>query len=386
MWGAFQTGFVIQMGARLREAGFGDQPYALTVGSSSGSLVATVAAAGAPFDHDFARNAWIDFGLASKVTRKRLNPHPAALREVFDRGLVDTSRAFGSDTQVVLTAANYDPLGLRHLREEAAAVLGASLALFLAGPCEKTCERLAVNAAILVETGGLLFAPHYFTNKPSLPERAQIEKADRREHWTVVDGPAHLRQAVEASSRIPYLYGKPIELADGLLIDGVFADNAPVELALELGARTVFVVTSSKRGNVFPKPVQSLFQRGLHALLGSADKAARRLPSGPAVKRLRESLGELAKLDGLVPDPRPLDLDSLRNRYPDRAIHVIHPDRVSFPVNRFFESRPEVFGGIYDMGVRAAERALQQGVLDLYPARTRSDWPQTDAATAPTGT
>jgi hypothetical protein len=279
-----------------------------------------------------------------------------------------------SDTQVVLTAANFDPLGLRHLRREAASVLASGLALFLAGPSEENCGRLAETAATLAETGGLLFSPYYFTNKPNLPPHARDE-AERagREQWTVVDGPDHLRRAVEASSRIPYLYGDPVRHDDHLLIDGVFADNAPVELALELGARTVFVVTSSKKGNVFPKPVQSLFQRGLHAALDAAERTADRLPSAPVTRRLRGSLKELSKLGDLIPDPRPLDVEALRRKYPDRGIHVVHPDRWSFPVNRFFESDPKVFGGIYDMGVRAAEQAVQSA-LPATP-RSRSEWP-----------
>jgi len=176
----------------------------------------------------------------------------------------------------------------------------------------------------LIEEGGRLFSPRFFTNKPSLPPAAEGS-----EHWTVVKNAGEMRKAVEASSRIPFLYGNPIENGAELLIDGVFANNAPVHLALETGARHVFIVTSSKSGNVFDRPVQSLLKRSGKKLLGRTG------------------------LCDLFPSTRPLDLDALRARYPGQEIHVVHPDK-EISVNRFFETDATVFSALYDMGVRMA--------------------------------
>ena len=287
MWGAFQTGFAVELGARLRDAGQGDQPFALTVGSSSGSLVATLAAAGAPFDHKFTRQAWLNFGLATRSRLQgdrdlKINPYPMALQGVFDQGLVDTERAYHSRTHLIVTAAH-------------------------------------------LELGASLFTSRYFTTKPHVATDTLFQGA-----WSVVDSPGYLRRAVEASSRIPFIYGSPILDGASLFIDGVFANNAPVELALELGARHVFIITSSQKGLGFDRPVQSLIRRQLRSVLKGS------------------------RLQNLVSSSGPLDLDDLRRRYPDRTIHVVHPKDPP-PVNRFFESRPEVLGHLYDMGREAAD-------------------------------
>lgn len=51
-----------------------------------------------------------------------------------------------------------------------------------------------------------------------------------------------------------------------------------------------------------------------------------------------------------------MNLDELRRRYPEQEIHVIHPRRApKRSVNRFFETRPEVFQELYDMGRDAAQ-------------------------------
>jgi predicted acylesterase/phospholipase RssA len=321
MWGAFQTGFAFQLGLQLQEAGLGQAPYRATVGSSSGSLVATTTAAGGPFDHDFARSAWIEFGRATRFNPRKLqNPYPAALQGVFNQGLVDVEKAYLSPTQVILTAAHYNP-------EDLASFGGQWIGLLAAGAgrlFKRRAEPVHERAARVMEAGARLFAPRFFTNKP-LP----VERSEGTENWTVVRSAAELRTAVEASSRIPLLYGSPIEHGAETLIDGVFANNAPVELALQTGARHVFVVTSSKGGNVFDRPVQSLIRRHARKLLARTD------------------------FRDLLAPTKPLNLDALRRSYPDQRIHVVHPDK-EISVNRFFETRAEVLGALYDMGVRAA--------------------------------
>ncbi|HEX5036970.1 MAG TPA: patatin-like phospholipase family protein [bacterium] len=323
MWGAFQTGFANQMADQLRDAGYGQAPYRATVGSSSGSLVAT-ALAGGPVAHDFARSCWIEFGRAARFRPWELrNPYPAALQQVFDRGLIDIEKAYQSPTQIILTAAHYNPEDLASFGRGWADLVASGVGrVFKRG--RESASALQERAADLMEEGGKLFSPRFFTNKPKLPP-----SAEGSEDWTVVKDSGEMRKAVEASSRIPFLYGNPIENGAELLIDGVFANNAPVHLALETGARHVFIVTSSKSGNVFDRPVQSILKRSGRKLLGRTG------------------------LCDLLSGTRPLDLDALRERYPGQEIHVVHPDK-EISVNRFFETDASVFSALYDMGVRMA--------------------------------
>jgi predicted acylesterase/phospholipase RssA len=352
MWGAFQTGFALEMGARLQDAGHGDQPYALSVGSSSGSLVATAAAAGAPFDHGFARNAWIEFGRSTRLlnrNRTGLNPYPQALQGVLDRGLVDFERAVSSRTQVVLTAARVNPSQWRAFRSEGLSLLSHGLQLLLRGPCEKYSDYLMEGAYLLRESGRDLFEIQYFSNRPDL--RLELHHGAR-----VAGSAKEMRKALEASSRIPYLYGDPIRYGAEILIDGVFSNNAPVALALEMGVRDVFVVTSSRKGYVFDRPVQSLAARQAQGLLEWAARAADRIDGSRRGRKLAASLREIARLEDQIPAPAPLDLNALHESHPGQRVHVIHPEE-PVSVNRFFESRPEVLGKLYDMGRAAAERS-----------------------------
>jgi predicted acylesterase/phospholipase RssA len=196
-----------------------------------------------------------------------------------------------------------------------------------------------------------MFGTRYFATRPR-PQTRRDAAVD--EEWVVVRSPVELRRAVEASSRVPLLYGNPILDGANVLIDGVFTNNAPVELALEYGARHVFVVTSSKKGYVFDRPVQTLVRRQLRRLFHGFERASRQLGFLPRQVHLSRELGDLARLSAIVPEPKPLDLDALRRRYPDQEIHVIHPTE-NIPVNRFFESRPAVLGRLYDLGRELAD-------------------------------
>lgn len=285
MWGTRQAGFAMRLGERLQEAGHGDQPFGLAIGSSSGSLVATVAAAGAPFDHELMREAFIQFALATRIDVRDgvSNPYPAALQALFDQGPLNMKRAYWSRTQLIVTATH-------------------------------------------LELGGTqLFAPRYFTNKPTF-------EADNLYHgaWSLVNGPEQLFQAVQASSRIPGLYGSPVRVGASRFIDGAFANNAPVELALELGAKHVFIVTSGKKDQVFDQPFQSLFWRQVRKALNGT------------------------RLEKHIPSSAPVNLDGLRRRYPNSTIHVVHPKNPP-RVNRFFESDPEVLRRLYEMGMEEAD-------------------------------
>lgn len=327
MWGAFQHGFVFQMGEQLRKAGHGESPYRLVVGSSSGSLIAPSAAAGV-FEHDLARSTWINFGRAIRLSPRKLgNPFPGILNQVFEEGLIPTDRAFQSPNQVILAATCYHPDEALALGRGGIDLLREGISGFLKKPSEENCERLCRRVSSLLETGARLFNARYFATKPEVPP---TEKGE----WTVVESPEEFRTAVEASSRIPFLCGAPIAQGADLLIDGVFADNAPVELALKAGARHVFVVTSSKKGYVFDRPVQSMIRKTLRMTLGKASLSSAR---------------------DLIPPPAPLDIAALRKAYPGQQIHIIHPDE-NISVNRFFESRPEIIGSLYDMGRRVAGR------------------------------
>lgn len=349
--GATQTGFTFQMGALLREAGLGDQPFAMTIGSSSGSLIATAASAGV-VDHAVAKQAWIDFGQATRFFRRgrsEINPYPAALQGVLNSGLLDFERAFNSDTHVIVTAAKVDQEHLRHFRSEGFSLLQHGLKLLLRGPEEPWIDYLTEGAHLLNHHGRRVFEPRYLMNQPHAGFESQ-------EGATVVGSAKELRKAVEASSRIPGLYGPPIEWGADLLIDGVFANNAPVEFALRAGIDHVFVLTSSNGGNVFERPIQSLASRYVREALrqtGALSQKGRARHLG----RLRESLAEIGKLEGQLSKPQALDLEALRAHYPDQHIHVVHPKQeipIS-PLFRFFGSDPQILSSLYETGRKAAD-------------------------------
>jgi predicted acylesterase/phospholipase RssA len=177
-----------------------------------------------------------------------------------------------------------------------------------------------------------------------------------KEGATPVGSAKELRKAVEASSRIPGLYGPPIEWGADLLIDGVFANNAPVEFALRAGIDHVFVLTSSQGGNVFERPIQSLASRYVRKALNQTGALSQK-GSGRRLARLRESLSEIAKLEDQLPKARALDLDALRERYPTQKIHVVHPQQ-EIPVGtffRFFGSDPRKLTSLYEAGRREAD-------------------------------
>lgn len=361
MWGPFQTGFAVQMGEILRAAGKGDQPFSLAVGSSSGSLVAAIAAAGAPFDHKLTRDGWIEFGYATRLLGGgRLNPYPGALADIFDRRVIDAERAFRSPTRLVMTASHYNRHGVEELREAAFAMAVSALQLMVAGASEGEID-LTKQAAAIVQAGTHLFAPRYFTTRPWTQARPPSPESSPRssprasdEEWIQVASPEHLRRAIEASSRIPLLYGDPISDGAHLFIDGVFADNAPVSLAVASGATDIIVVSSSRKGRLFNKPVQSMFCREILRLIAGVRQTAARLQSFPGGDRLAGAVAELDRIATIIPRPEPIDLADLRSRHPGRRISVVHPQNPP-RVNRFLESDPRVLGRIYDMGREAAE-------------------------------
>ncbi len=329
------------MGALLRDAGLGEQPFAMTIGSSSGSLVATAAAAGV-VEHEVAKQAWVDFGQATRFFKGRseFNPYPGALQGVLNSGLLDFEKAFASDTHVIVTAAKVDREHLRHFQSEGLSLLRHGLQLLLRGPEEPWLDYLLEGAHLLNHHGRRVFEPRYLMNKGA----------------TAVSSAQELRKAVEASSRIPGLYGPPIEWGADLLIDGVFANNAPVEFALRAGIDHVFVLTSSQGGNVFERPIQSLASRYVRGALRQTGALSQKGP-GRRLARLRKSLSEIAKLEDQLPKPRSLDLNELRRRYPDQRIHVVHPKQ-EIPVGtlfRFFGSDPRILGSLYETGRRAAD-------------------------------
>jgi len=352
MWGALQTGFVRELGRRLELAGYGSQPFALAIGSSSGSLIAASAAGGGPFDHDAAREAWLEFGVATRFhLRRPLNPYPAALERIFDGGLVDIRKAFRSSTNLVVTASDYHGEVVKDLLCHHARLFLTGAHVFLTGANERDAGEISEMGKELLVDGDHLFGTRYYATRPA---PSSWEVSGKKSSWALVKSPDALRLAVTASSRVPLLYGNPILDGASLMIDGVFTNNAPVELALEYGARHVFVVTSSKKGYVFDRPVQTLFRRQLLGLLKAFDRSGRALRFLPRRIHIAETLEQMARLKERVPSPSPLDIEGLRRRYPDQEIHVIHTDE-DIPVNRFFESRPSVLGRLYDIGRELAD-------------------------------
>jgi len=351
MLGATQTGFTFQMGSLLREAGLGDQPFAMTIGSSSGSLVATAAAAGV-VSHDIATSAWVNFGQSTrffKRGRTDINPYPGALQGVLNSGLLDFERAFASDTHVIVTAAQLNDAHLSGFQNEGFALLRHGLKLMVRGPEEPWLDYLTEGAYLLSDHGHRVFEPRYFTNKA----RHDFESKDGA---TVVQSASELRKAVEASSRIPGLYGPPIEWGGRQLIDGVFANNAPVELALRAGIQHVFVLTSSNGGNVFERPIQSLAVRYARKALRSTAHLGRKAQNRQW-DRLSERLAELSKVEEQLPQPRALDLAALQEKFPKQRIHVVHPkpERPVGNLFRFFGSDAGTLTSLYETGRKEAD-------------------------------
>lgn len=364
MWGAFQSGFAIELGARLQAAGHGETPFSLAVGSSSGSLVATVAAAGGPFDHERIRKAWLEFGQATRIAPQMApclmrgsvpNPYPEALRMIFENGLVDTARAYRSRTPLVVTASHYEAAEFATFRDAIQGALWTGAGMLVSGPTDASCQRLASQTGRILEAGSRVFAPSYYSSQPWPSGRpALLEEGDA---WQCVRDEAHMRRAVEASSRIPFLYGGPILDEAQVMIDGVFTNNAPVALALEHGVRHVFVVTSSRKGKVFDKPVQSLLAKQIRSTLDAVEAMAVAMHPFPRGRRFRAALKEIALIRDRIPEPAPIDIAALEARYPGQKVHVIHPPK-GINVNRFFETRPAVLGLLYDLGVEKAREVI----------------------------
>lgn len=355
MWGAMQTGFTFELGARLQQQGWGTHPFDVAIGSSSGSLIATGAAAGGPFDHALGREGWIEFGRATRFLQRGgpLNPYPGALTSIFEGGLVDTDRAFRSPTHLIVTASDYHGDAVSQLGRDHFRLFMEGARLLLAGGGERDHERFDEIGASMLSDGHRIFGTRYYATKPA-PICPRPHETPLSESWVVVESPQQLRRAVEASSRVPFLYGNPVVDGVNVMIDGVFTNNAPLELAMEHGARHVFVVTSSKKGYVFDRPVQTLFRRQLRGWIGGLGRLGRGLRFLPATRPVRDMLEELARLKEMVPKPAPLDLDDLRRRYPGQEIHVVHPPQ-NIRVNRFFESDPHVLGRLYDLGRELAD-------------------------------
>lgn len=361
MWGALQTGFAFELGGRLQRQGWGEHPFDVAIGSSSGSLIATGAAAGGPFDHDLGREGWIEFGRATRFFQRGgpLNPYPGALQRIFESGLVDTDRAYRSPTHLIVTASDYHAEAVSRLGRDHFRLFLAGARLLLAGEAAADREKFDEIGASLLDDGRRIFGTRYYATKAA-PVSPYRQEATLSEAWRTVESPEQLRRAVEASSRVPLLYGNPVLDGVNVMIDGVFTNNAPVELALEHGARHVFVVTSSKKGYVFDRPVQTLFRRQLRGWIGGLGRLGRGLRFVPGTRHAREMLEALARMRDMVPKPAPLDLDDLRRRYPGREIHVVHPPQ-NIRVNRFFESDPRVLGRLYDLGRELADRVPELG-------------------------
>lgn len=341
MYVPFQAGFAIELGDRLRKNGYGDQPFGVAIGSSSGSLVAAAVAAG-DFNHSRVLEALIEFARETRfrpAPGRPLNPYPQALRHVLDSGLVDFERAATSRTHMVIAASHYDSQALKDIqRVGLSTILSGVGALSPDGPSH-FCDGFRK----MVETGARLVTPLYFSNKPFLPETGRPATT-----------PETVRLALEASSRAPLLYGGPIHYGEDVLLDGAFADNAPLKLALELGARHVFVLNSSRSGHVFDRPFQTLAQRHARSALSFLEKLSPR------------RLGVLAKIREAIPAPKPVDVKELEKRYPKRKIQVVHPSD-DLTVSRFLESDPDVLCDLYEEGRKQAETIF----LAVAPSRKR---------------
>jgi predicted patatin/cPLA2 family phospholipase len=200
---------------------------------------------------------------------------------------------------------------------------------------EKTSE--------LVRKGSQLVTARYFTNREGSHPELQKE-------LQVVQNATQLRAAIEASSRIPLLYGGPLEYEAERLIDGAFANNAPLDHALLGGATHLFVITGGRKPKVYDRPFQNYALRTTHGLLRVLENTAE-VGSLETAQRAFQGLREV------VPSAQPLDLEALEKKHGGK-IQVIHPGASCPKFSRFFETRADVLGALYDHGRQQAESAL----------------------------
>jgi predicted acylesterase/phospholipase RssA len=394
MWLPFQAGFAAQMGEQLQQRGYGEFPYSALAGSSSGSLVAAMAAGGT-FDHQRIQSALIDFAreanpmsyltggsrlLASGVIRragdflgplgtigsqvlssmvltreqsrridekKSLNPYMQALERVFEKQLINLGAVIESPTQLTMTASRYNSEELTRFRGAIYRLLWEGVAMLSAGPSEMRRDNFDEKAAVFFEGARHLFRTVFFATQ-RLPE-VDIEAGDQA---VLIQDSQKLLEALMASTRIPYVLGSPLDHEMDRLIDGVFDQNAPLQ-SLDSGAQHVFIVNSSRRGLVFPQPVNTLALRHSRNLLEMAERSAKRFDFLPTGSRFREAVCEIAKVADRLPHPAPLDLEALRQKHPNQSIYVIHPKNPP-RVNRFAESNPETLLKLYEMGRQEA--------------------------------
>jgi predicted acylesterase/phospholipase RssA len=355
---AFQAGYTVELMRQAADLGWA-HPFRVSIGSSSGSLAAVVAALGDPPDHDltlrFSQQFAADlrpgaFLSAARPGRWEL-PYRAALERIFDNHhLLQWDKAFDSPTTIVIVTTEVDvraasgPWGdrLQVLADGVQRALGGEPVSFL-----EVAGRIAELSA--VGTSGFL-KPCYFSTKP-WPREAP---GSPPENWSVLNGPSELRQAVVASTRIPPFTGMPVKFGDRVLIDGAWSDNVPAWLAPALGIEKFFIVDCTRKGKLYRRPIGDYVRRQARTLLRGASRVTewveQLLPSADLETWDRNLRG----LHDFTPNPTPIDLKGLEEGSPRLKIFQDHLTDDAPNPYRFWAPKPAVIEALYRLGVEKA--------------------------------
>jgi len=166
----------------------------------------------------------------STLARGGIVERSYALADIISHSLVDIARHRELSATLVdilkdTSDANLSVLKLDPIRKKFVDLFGGNLKEVV----KKSCSVKLAVAAVNLDTGDL----EYFCNPPCNGQPGRTR--------TVRSSPQSLTQAVFASASVPGLL-KPAEICSKNYIDGSAREIAPVKAAVDLGAKTLFVV------------------------------------------------------------------------------------------------------------------------------------------------
>ncbi len=254
-----------------------NRPVTHIVGCSSGSLLAAGFVGqlgGAEFRPHQALAHLIRFGrdlrrpdlvCARELRRARhfSNPFETVLNRVLDSGLIDYEAVLRSPTNLIVTGARIHSQTIQRCGRLALETLRAGWNVFRNGHDPEAAFTAAMSGLTLVASGAV--TPVYFSTHALSTDVQNWIRSRGGEYQQIVD-PAGLREALRHSTRMPIIFGRPV---DGI-IDGAFADCSAVPLALQLGSDDVYGFTSSPNGHFFERPIQGAVLRQTSRIARSA--------------------------------------------------------------------------------------------------------------------
>ncbi len=361
---AFQIGYIIEMALQAKTRGL-DFPFHMTVGSSSGSPAAVVAAAAEPLDHSLGLDAICRFAdkirfpeiLKKSGPGQWMRPYREAIEGILANDeLLKWEKAFQSPTAVVIVATHLDIRSAIETWGTRFAELGEGLQRFV-GDESVSLDKIAAEISTLSLAGASgLFVPCYFSTKP-WPQDAP---GPQPENWEVLQDADELRQVVAASTRIPPFMGMPMKYKDRVLFDGAWSDNVPAWLPPAFGIHRMFIVDCTHKGALYSRPITSYLQRQIGDTLDSTAARVRiveQVTRARWVGRLRNRL-ETSRRHVKRPDP--IDLKKISENFPKMEIYEDHLPQDAPNPYRFLAPKLEVIQDLYWRGVAAAKARAGQ--------------------------